>query len=141
VRTPSQANFAPSFIRSNIASSPSRLITVRLPTSTTSLRPSRSRLAFFHVVRNSSTQGSMSLPSTFSLRCDRLSMMEILNMLILATNWVSARHWPKDESYKWLKALMEMKPSQPCVEKCRNQSRHLSRWQGIRAADVEAQTE
>jgi len=65
---PAQENFAPCFIKSKIASSPSRLMTVRLLKSITSLRPSNSRLAFLQVVRSSLTQGSLSFPSTTSLR-------------------------------------------------------------------------
>src|SRR6266581_1922052 len=81
VRTPAQENLAPSFIRSTIASSPSRLITVRLLRSITSLRPSKSRLAFLQVVRSSATHGPLSFPSTTSLRCAGVSTMEILNIL------------------------------------------------------------
>jgi len=81
VRTPAQENLAPSFIRSTIASSPSRLITVRLLRSITSLRPSKSRLAFLQVVRSSATHGPLSFPSTTSLRCAGESTMEILNIL------------------------------------------------------------
>ncbi len=92
---PAQENFAPSFIRSKIASSPSRLMTVRLLKSITSLRPSKSRLAFLQVVRSSATQGSLSFPSTTSVRWDRLSIVEILNILPLQTNQVGATLPPK----------------------------------------------
>jgi hypothetical protein len=98
VRTPPQENFVPSLIRSKIASSPSRLMTVRLVRSITSLRPSKFRLAFFQTVRSSATQGSMSLPSTTSLRRDRVSMMETLNMLPLASNQVKATLVPNPDA-------------------------------------------
>ena len=65
---PAQENFAPSFIRSKIASSPAPLMTVRLLTSITRSRPSKSRLPFLQLVRSSATQGSLSFPSTTSSR-------------------------------------------------------------------------
>src|SRR5260370_14728706 len=86
VRMPAQQNFAPLFIKSKIASSPSRLITVRLLKSITSLRPSKSRLSFLPVGRRSPTHGSLSFPSTTSLRWATLSIMEILNTVNLRTS-------------------------------------------------------
>jgi hypothetical protein len=95
---PTQENFAPSFIRSKIAPSPSRLMTVKLLTLITSLRPPKSRLAFLQEVRSSATQGPLRFPSTTSLRCDGVSMMEILNILDLRTNRVSAIRLPKPQA-------------------------------------------
>ena len=82
VRTLPQENFAPSLIRSKIASSPSRLRVVRFLRSTISLRPPRSWQAFLQLVRSSPTQGPRRVPSTTSLRSDRVSTTEILNMLL-----------------------------------------------------------
>src|ERR1700688_952139 len=81
VRTPPQVNFAPFFIRSKIASSPSRLMTLRFLRSMTNLRPSSSRPAFLQVVPSSSTQAPVRSPSTTSVRRDGVSAMEILNIL------------------------------------------------------------
>src|SRR5690348_7718599 len=66
LRTPQQEKRAPSFMISSRASSPSRLITVALLRSTTSLRPSRFWFAVPQLCFNSATQGSISLPSTTS---------------------------------------------------------------------------
>jgi hypothetical protein len=95
---PTQENFAPSFIRSKIAASPSRLMTVKLLTLITSLRPPKSRLAFLQEVRSSATQGPLRFPSTTSLRWDGVSMMEILNILDLGTNRVIAMRLPKPQA-------------------------------------------
>src|ERR1700691_1998285 len=78
IRTPAQENLAPVFIRSKIASSPSRLMPVRLLRSITSLRPPSSRLALLQLLRSSATQGPTSVPSTTSVRRDGLSTIEIL---------------------------------------------------------------
>src|SRR5258708_36950402 len=88
VRTLPQENLAPSFIRSKIAFSPSRLMVVRFLRSTMSLRPPRSRHAFLQLVRSSATQAPMRVPSTTSLRCDRVSTTEILNMMLLCRSWI-----------------------------------------------------
>jgi hypothetical protein len=46
-------------------------------------RPPKSRLAFRQVVPSSATQAPMRLPSTSSVRRDRVPAMDILNMLRL----------------------------------------------------------
>src|SRR6202795_5132432 len=86
VRMPPRENFAPSLIRSRIAASPSILMTVRLPRSMTSLRPPSSCLAVLQFVRSSPTHDPMRVPSTTSVRCDRVSMVEILNISLLLRN-------------------------------------------------------
>src|SRR6266567_5684052 len=90
---PPQANVAPSFIKSKIALSPSRLITVTLVRSITSVRPSSELPALLHVFRNSSTHGWTRVPSTTRRRSLGLSLVgvsivEILNMLPSATEHV-----------------------------------------------------
>src|ERR1700726_1783353 len=120
VRMPAQQNLAPSFIKLKIASSPSRLMTVRLLRSITSLRPSKSRLALLQVVRSSGTHGSLSFPSTLSLRWAGVSMMEILNMLNLSTLLLCAMHLPKPPLRKVLKALVRRKMSDHGVNECQS---------------------
>src|SRR5260370_32564925 len=68
MRTPPQVNFAPFFIRSKIASSPSRLMAVRFPRSMSSLRVSRSWVAVLQGLPSSGTQGPTRGSSTICLR-------------------------------------------------------------------------
>lgn len=117
---PAQENFAPCFIRSKTASSPSRLMTVRLLKSINNVRPSKSRLAFLQEVRSSSIHGGLSLPSTTNLRRDGVSTMEILNMLNLGTVSVSARCLPKPQARKVLKALVGAKSAEHYVNECQS---------------------
>jgi hypothetical protein len=98
MRTLPQENFAPSFIRSKMAFSPSRLMVVRFLRSTTSLRPPRSWHAFLQLVRSSATQGPMRVPSTTSLRCDCVSTTEILNMFAFVPKLNIATRLPKPRS-------------------------------------------
>jgi hypothetical protein len=86
MRTPPQVNFAPFFIRSKIASSPSRLMAVRFFRWMTKLRLSRSWLAFLQLLPSSATQGPTRVPSTIKVRRDGVSSMEILNMVALVPN-------------------------------------------------------
>src|ERR1700722_2254724 len=80
MRTPLQEKFAPFFIRSKIAPSPSWLMTVTLVRSMTSWRPPKSWLAFLQVVPSSAIHGPMKVPSTRSVRRHGASAMDILNM-------------------------------------------------------------
>jgi len=59
---------------------------VTLPMSITTWRLSRSDLTLSHVVLNSATQGAISLPSTRSRRWERVSVIEIFNMLEIKGN-------------------------------------------------------
>src|SRR5258708_32364821 len=130
VRTLPQENLAPSFIRSKIAFSPSRLMVVRFLRSTMSLRPPRSWHAFLQLVRSSATQGPMRVPSTTSLRCDRVSTTEILNMFAFVPKVKSQRACQNPVSWcpsNLLNPLVTGGAGNVCVEACRNQNRHLSR--------------
>src|ERR1700678_1048959 len=122
VRMPAQENFAPCFMRSKIASSPSRLITVRLLRSITNFRAFRPWLALLQVVRSSSTQGSLNLPSTTSLRCEGVSTIEILNIFGSQNEPDSATHLPKPYPRKVLKALEGTKSSEQDVNECQSQN-------------------
>src|SRR6202140_5681855 len=102
-------------------------MTVRLLKSITSLRASKSGLALLQVGRNSGTPGSLSFPSTLSLRWAGVSMMEILNMLNLSTDLLCAMHLPKPPLRKVLKALMRRKVSDHCVNECQCLDCHLSK--------------
>src|SRR5437868_421703 len=86
VRTPPQENFAPSFINSKIASSPSRLITVTFVRSITTFWAAGELPVSIHVFRSSSTHGRTRVPSTTSRRSRCVSMVEILNMSLPALN-------------------------------------------------------
>src|ERR1700722_15442006 len=93
-------------------------MTVRLLRLITSLRPSKSRPAFLQAVRSSATQGSVSFPSTSSLRWDGVSTMEILNILEPGTNQVSAMRVPKAQGRKVLKRLTGEKSAERYVNNC-----------------------
>src|SRR6267378_7754513 len=80
VSTPLQRNFAPSFINSKSAFSPSWLMTATFPRSTTKARPLISWLTAFHAVLSSATQGAISFPSRTNRRSVRLSTTEIFSM-------------------------------------------------------------
>src|ERR1700730_5855179 len=106
VSTPLQRNFAPAFINSERAFSPSWLMTVMFLRTTTNVRPSISSLAVFHAVLNSPIQGAISLPSRTNRRSVRLSITEIFSMLFLFAHHERAIRIPNlDPVMSWIPRL------------------------------------
>ena len=81
VNTPRQRNVAPWRISSSRASSPSRLMQVRFPTSMTNSRTPRSAASAFHAFLSSVVQGTISLPSRTNRHCADVSRTEIFSIV------------------------------------------------------------
>lgn len=131
MRTPAQENFAPFFIRSKIAASPSRLMTVTLVRSTISLRSPSSWLAFLHVVPSSATQAPTRVPSTTSLRCDRVSTTEILNMLRMSLNLHIAKRLPNPRCAACSKLLNPLAPAKSVRRVSKIVEDNLDTWREV----------